>query len=60
MGILVATELLPIGILVSGRGSNILAIADTITAGGCRPASKWYIGDRPGALALSGGPAAGV
>lgn len=47
-----ATELLPIGILVSGRGSNMVAIADAIAAGRVPASIRVVISDRPQAPAL--------
>lgn len=47
-----ATELLPLGILVSGRGSNMLAIAEAIASGQVPACLKVVISDHPGAPAL--------
>jgi len=47
-----AAELLPIGILVSGRGSNMVAIADAIVAGEVPACIRVVISDRPQAPAL--------
>ncbi len=55
-----ATELLPIGILVSGRGSNMLAIADAIAAGQVPACIKVVISDRPGAPALAAARQRGI
>jgi phosphoribosylglycinamide formyltransferase-1 len=57
---LMAAELLPLGILVSGRGSNMLAIAEAIESGQVPAGIKVVISDRPGAPALAAARQRGI
>jgi phosphoribosylglycinamide formyltransferase-1 len=51
---------LKLGVLVSGRGSNLQAILDSIAAGGLEAEVRVVISNQPGALALERAAKAGV